>query len=99
MKHAKLTEVTVTAHQCTSESVLHAYLKDELGFPAYYGANLSALADCLSEKGYPTLVTIDIDPDEIEPGMQAYLLRFIQVVAREVLVNENVSLIVEHSYR
>ena len=99
MKHAKLTEVTVTARQCTSEAVLHTYLKNELDFPDYYGANLSALADCLSEKGYPTLVTIDIDPDDIEPGMQAYLLRFIQVVARESFVNENVSLIIEHSHR
>lgn len=27
----------------------HAYLKKILGFPEYYGANLDALHDCLSE--------------------------------------------------
>lgn len=97
MKHAKLTEVTITAAECASEQVLHDFLKSELQLPDYYGGNLSALADCLSEFGLPTLITIKIDADLIEPGMQAYLLRFTQVCAREALVNENLSLIIEHT--
>jgi len=97
MKHAKLTEATITAEQCTSEQALHEFLKNELMFPDYYGMNLSALADCLSELGNPTLITICINEDDIEPGMQAYLLRFTQVCARESLVNENLSLIIEHT--
>ena len=96
MKHAKLFEAKITAKYCYSEVVLHDYLKHKLHFPDYYGANLSALADCLSEMGTPTLITIEVDENEIEPGMQAYLLRFVQVVAREAFVNPKVSLIIQH---
>ena len=96
MKHAKLLEVTITSQHCLSEAVLHDQLKRRLHFPEYYGANLSALADCLSEMCVPTLITIDVDENEIPAGMQAYLLRFVQVCAREAFVNPNVSLIVQH---
>lgn len=97
MRHAKLVELTITARQCVSEETLHRFMRTELDFPDYYGGNLSALADCLSELTRPVLLTIDIDADEIEPGMQAYLMRFVQVCARESFVNPNISLILQHS--
>ena len=97
MRHAKLLEVTITASQCTSEEILHTYIKEQLDFPDYYGGNLAALADCLSSIGRPVLLTIDVAENDIEPGMQAYLLRFVQVCARESFVNPNVSLILQHT--
>ena len=99
MRHAKLTEITITARKCVTEQTLHRFLREELDFPDYYGGNLSALADCLSSIGRPILITIDVNEDDIEPGMQAYLLRFVQVCARESFVNPNVSLILQHSSR
>ena len=96
MKHAKLLEATLTAAECTSEKGIHDYLKEQLNFPDYYGGNLAALADCLSEMGQPVLITLCIDEDDLEPGMQAYILRLSQVCAREAMANENVSLIIEH---
>ena len=92
----ELKEARVIGARCTSQETLHAFLKKKLGFPDYYGANLSALADCLSELASPTLITIAVAEDEIEPGMQAYILRFAQVCAREALANENLSFIIEH---
>lgn len=40
---------------------LHALLARELGFPTYYGGNLSALADCLEELAAPTRITLEQD--------------------------------------
>ena len=93
---AHLKEARVIGARCASQETLHAYLQKKLEFPDYYGANLSALADCLSEICEPTLITISFKEAELEPGMQAYMLRFVQVCAREALANENLSLIIEH---
>ncbi len=37
------------ASRFTSKSAAHEYIKDVLSFPDYYGKNLDALDDCLSE--------------------------------------------------
>ena len=49
--------VTVYSIDCshmTSREVLHDYLKQTLRLPDYYGKNLDALFDCLTELGHPT---------------------------------------------
>lgn len=89
-------EARITSDTCLDRTLLHEYLHDALGFPSYYGANLSALADCLSETCHPVLITFAIDEETLPTEMQAYMLRLVQVCAREALANENVSLIVEH---
>ena len=96
MKHAAVNEVRIVGARCLTQDILHDYLARKLDFPEYYGKNLSALADCLAEEDRPTLITFKVDEDEIESGMEAYLLRLVQVVARESLVNPCVSLIIEH---
>ena len=88
--------VRIIGARCTSQESLHAFIAKKLGFPDYYGANLSALADCLAETCSPVKITVSILEAELEPGMQAYLLRFVQVCAREALVNRNLTLVIEH---
>ena len=89
-------KLRIIAPRCTSTEELHAYIGRKLGFPAYYGGNLAALADCLSEICEPTEICICMDEAEIEPGMQAYLIRFVQVCAREAFANDNLCLAIEH---
>ena len=89
-------EVRIIGARCSSQETLHAFVAKKLGFPDYYGANLAALADCLSEMCVPIKITFAINEYEVEPGMQAYLIRFVQVCAREALVNENITLVIEH---
>lgn len=93
---SEVREAYVNAACCASREQLHAHLKESLGFPDYYGANLSALADCLSEASDYLLIDVSLSEDEFEPDMWEYLIRFVQVCAREALSNQNVSLIVEN---
>lgn len=39
--------------QMTTRGAAHAYLAARLGFPAWYGKNLDALYDLLTERGEP----------------------------------------------
>ena len=91
-----LREAYITSDKCLYRTSLHEYLRETLRFPDYYGENLSALADCLAETSTPTLITFAIDEATLPTEMQAHVLKLVQVCAREALVNENVSVIVEH---
>lgn len=93
---AELREARITDDVCLYQTALHDHLQEALGLPDYYGRNLSALADCLAETADPMLVTIAVNPAALPAEMQAYVLKLAQMCAREALVNENVSLIVEH---
>lgn len=42
----------------TTKNEIHKYLKDKFSFPEYYGNNLDALYDCLSEISTPTCVGV-----------------------------------------
>ena len=42
-------EVMLDCRKLTDRTATHAYLKEQFGFPDYYGNNLDALYDCLME--------------------------------------------------
>lgn len=44
-------DVVLDGKRMTSAEEAHRYLAGALDFPPYYGGNLDALADCLSELG------------------------------------------------
>ena len=54
-------EIIILDAQCmNSKSEAHTYLQEKLDFPEYYGKNLDALYDCLTDIGRPTAVGIFI---------------------------------------
>ena len=53
---------------------LHSYLKETLGFPFYYGANLDALYDELTSETSELSVTVAL-PKSPKGGMADYLPR------------------------
>ncbi len=50
--------VTLSGNKMTSREVLHTYLAKKLAFPSYYGKNLDALHDCLTERSTLLHITV-----------------------------------------
>lgn len=58
--------IKLDGKKMTSRTKTHEYLMKKFKFPDYYGKNLDALADCLSEIGEPTEVRIVNEKDMTE---------------------------------
>lgn len=50
--------VTLDCTALTTKQQLHAALKEALSFPDWYGGNLDALYDCLTEVDAPTCLQL-----------------------------------------
>lgn len=73
---------------------LHRYLKEALGFPFYYGANLDALFDELSSVTEPTHITLRYST--VPRGeMAEYTPRLLKVFGDVSRENYNLRLTVE----
>ena len=78
-------EITLDLTRFEEKISLHRYLKEELDFPFYYGANLDALHDELSSEVVPTRITVRY-PAAPRGQMESYLPRLLRVfrdVAKE----------------
>ncbi len=51
-------EITIDEARLSSPADAHRLLAARLSFPAYYGHNLSALADCLGDVSEPTRIVV-----------------------------------------
>ena len=51
-------EIVLDAKRFKGRSRAHAYLKEALHLPDYYGKNLDALYDCLGDIGEETVVVV-----------------------------------------
>lgn len=48
--------------KCSSKQAVHEYLKEQFGFPDYYGGNLDALYDCLTDLAEDTGICFEEEP-------------------------------------
>ena len=63
--------VIIDGEKMTSREAAHAHIAEALDFPAYYGKNLDALADCLSEVPRDTAVLLH-NADAARTALGAY---------------------------
>ena len=83
-KGSAMKTVTIRERDFQSAEQLHAYLRCELGFPAYYGGNLAALSDCLEDMCAPTCIVVYRDNSVEEPWFD----KACAVIGRAALEND-----------
>lgn len=64
-------EITIDEARLSSPAEAHRLLAARLSFPAYYGHNLSALADCLGDVSEPTRIVVIRRSAATAPAMPA----------------------------
>ena len=67
--------ITLDASKMTDKATSHAYLKEILKLPEYYGNNLDALHDCLEEM---TDVEIVVENEECAGNYYRYVARVLR---------------------
>lgn len=94
-------QVLVEENALADAAAFHARMQDELGFPAYYGRNLSALADCLGDIDAPTrLALVPSQPDAGAPDASAAWFSKAAGVARRVArENPNLEVVTDEAAR
>lgn len=87
-------KITLDIERMRSLPMLHKYLHTALALPEYYGANLDALYDCLTEIAEPTQIVVpaDITDNEKLSWYGEQLLQVLQDAAEE---NENLQVTVK----
>ena len=62
------------ASKMKTKTEAHVYLKEMLGFPEYYGCNLDALYDCLSE-----MEDVEVEIQNMPEG-KSYVSKIVNVM-------------------
>ena len=70
--------IILDGRKMTGFDDFHDYLKRVMRFPSYYGRNLDALADCLSELGSHVTVILN-NADAMKAALGVYGDRVIRV--------------------
>ena len=58
-----MNNITLKLDKFSGKNEIHNYLKKKMKFPDYYGGNLDALYDCLTDISTDTAVDIKYDAD------------------------------------
>ncbi len=72
-------EVLIRGIDFESTDEIHEYIAEELMFPSYYGRNLDALYDMLTDLCTETRIIVDLSDTENEE-IRDYLLRMTEVM-------------------
>ena len=76
---------------CETAEDLHRALAEGLHFPAWYGGNLDALHDCLTDLSDPVHLTV-LHAQALEDTLGAYCRSFQRVLSDSAQENEHFTL-------
>ena len=83
-------EYILNCEEMTDRERAHEYIAEVLEFPDYYGKNLDALFDCLTEMGESSILFINLDALEMLGDYSGALLAVFEEAEQ---ANEDLSLI------
>lgn len=83
--------VTLSGNRMKTKASLHAYVARKLKFPDYYGKNLDALHDCLSERSTPLHITVTY-AERLKENLGNYADAFLQVLTDTAKENQLISI-------
>lgn len=87
-------KITLELERMGSLPALHKYLRRELALPVYYGANLDALYDCLTDVTENTQLLVPAAvTDDAHLGW--YGKQFLQVLQDAAAVNEHLQVLIK----
>ena len=90
-----MNRVELNTYKLLERETAHPYLKEMLGFPPYYGANLDALHDCLTQLGPTEVIFADYyAAAETEREKGGFLFRLMRVFNDSAEENPDLTLII-----
>lgn len=87
-------KIILEAKKMRNRLTVHQYLRQELGLPPYYGGNLDALYDCLTEAAEPVMVVIASKVQEAG-YLGSYGRALLQVLRDAAEANDKIRVIIE----
>ena len=83
-------EYILDCEMMTDRDKAHEYIAETLEFPDYYGKNLDALFDCLTERGECSILFINLDALEM---LGEYSGALLAVFEEAEAVNDDLTLV------
>lgn len=81
--------VVIDGRNITDKVMLHTYLKEQCGFPEYYGNNLDALYDVLTDRTEPLEIEIEY-AEELKERLCGYGEAFLETLQDAAANGKNV---------
>ena len=90
-----MAKVVLNGKEIVSEQQLHELLSQTLNFPEWYGKNLDALFDCLTDVTDETEILI-IESDDLISKLGQRALLFLTVLRDAAIENSNIKISVQN---
>jgi len=85
--------VIIDGRKMTDKATLHTYLKEQCKFPEYYGNNLDALYDVLTERFEPLEIRVE-HAEELKETLCGYGEAFIETLQDAAAENKNLTIVI-----
>jgi len=85
--------VIIDGRKMTDKATLHTYLKEQCKFPEYYGNNLDALYDVLTDREEPLEIRLE-NVQELKEILCGYGEAFIETLQDAAAENKNLAIVI-----